>query len=426
MQSINCRFVVLLALATPAATAFCDDSGVRLVKILEWTRAEHEILTPRFSADGTRIALVTRVHWSDGEEAEGLPQRYFDDLDRRRKQNPRFADPVVELLDMNGQTVCSVRYGWNPRISADKDSLVYAEQDKPITGLRNLAETMAGNSIRLYDCKTKRSVEIAKPASGYFDSPIFGGQGDKIVYTVNEATNGAFGGPVAVEKVESNGRHPLQLIPKQTTPAVPCPPKNVTISGRARFLCEHVPHLTSSFARLVHDVAIVGDELIALLGTPQPSPGDTYVAEHYDINLVAVSLTTSAMRPVAQHLDASAAGTALQPLSDGNVMVFSKYWRKLSVQTGGWMTDLGPHNTDRHSHYSRDGNYYLLDGQCGQTRCLTLHLTATGKELSNLPHAGDAYDIVWGDDSRRFAVVFGTDGSNGAPHKETLFVYATP
>jgi Tol biopolymer transport system component len=158
---------------------------------LNWSRPGNEITSPQFSKDGNLIVLVTRVHVPDGGEAEGLPESYFKELEERQKREPRFADPVIELIDLKGETVCEVSYGWNPSISPDNKSLVYSRQKNPITGLRILAETQAGNDIQVFDCEKQQARLVAEPDSGYLDNPLFFPDGNSIVYTQNEAVNGA-------------------------------------------------------------------------------------------------------------------------------------------------------------------------------------------------------------------------------------------
>lgn len=416
----NTVFIVVMMSGTKAA---CVEEKANVVPVLEWTRAGNEILMPHFSPDGTRIALVTRVHWPDGHEAEDTPNRFFKNLKQRQIKNPRFADPVIELLDMKGKSLCTTQYGWNPRIASDNTTLVYADQVKPITGLRMLAQTMEGNKIRLYDCKKKQSIEIAQPKFGYLDTPLFSMQDGTIVYSINEAINGAFGGPVAIDKIETNKSQWVSLIPKQNVPAVPCPPKDAVLSGKARFLCDKVQNLQSSFPRLVYHFDMVGNDVLALLGTPQPSAGDMYLAEHYDVDLVSFSLSTGKSRTIVSKLGNSARGTSFQAISGTEVLIFSQYWRRLSLQDGKWLADSEPHNTNPKSYYSHDGKYYLVDEECDQNLCLTLKLALTGKVVAQISHTREIYEVTWSDDSKFFAVVNEVDGTKEEPHKELLTVY---
>jgi hypothetical protein len=180
---------------------FCFAQNPSVKRDLVWSQPESEISSPRFSPDGNFIVLETRVHWPDGDEAEMLPEAFFKQLKARQAKDPRFADPVIKLVDLNGQTVCEAHYGTHPSVSSDNKTIAFSRQNKPITGLRSLAETLDGNDIQMFDCESKRSRTLAKPGAGFLDDPIFAGDGQSVMYTVNEATNGAMSGPVAIARV---------------------------------------------------------------------------------------------------------------------------------------------------------------------------------------------------------------------------------
>src|SRR6267154_2972012 len=96
---------VMLGLIGASATTL-SQSHISLKKELVWSLPENEIASPQFSADGKFIVVVSRVHWPDGEEAEGLPETFFAKLEARKRREPRFADPVIRLLDLKGNLVC--------------------------------------------------------------------------------------------------------------------------------------------------------------------------------------------------------------------------------------------------------------------------------------------------------------------------------
>src|SRR5258705_457010 len=131
--------LILLALAASTPGIAHGQSSFHVKRDFNWSRPGNEITTPQFSMDGNLIVLVTRVHLPDGGEAEGLPESSFKALEERQKREPRFADPIIELIDLKGKTVCEASYGWNPSISPDNKSHVYSRQRNPITGLRMLA-----------------------------------------------------------------------------------------------------------------------------------------------------------------------------------------------------------------------------------------------------------------------------------------------
>lgn len=191
---------------------------------LVWPAPGQEILTPQFSPDGNFVTLVTRGYVPDGADAEGLPDSFFKTLETKEKSNPRFADPVSKVIDLHGNVTCEVRYGWNPSVSRDDRRLVFSEQVKPITGFRALASPMDGNGIRMYDCGTKTTVKIADPRTCYLDTPFFSPDGESIVYTDNEAVNGAFGGSVGIAQFDLRQNKEITLVGKKTWPLSPARP----------------------------------------------------------------------------------------------------------------------------------------------------------------------------------------------------------
>jgi WD40 repeat protein len=172
MRLLSCSCLLSLVLLIPFSN-ICAAQVTRVEKDMVWSLPENEISSPQFSADGSFVVLVTRVHWPDGEEAENLSDSFFKGLADQRAKDPRFADPVIRLIDSGGNTVCEARYGTNPVVSPDNKKIAFSRQKKPISGLRPLAETMAGNDIQIFDCEKKETVTLAQPDNGYLDDPIF-------------------------------------------------------------------------------------------------------------------------------------------------------------------------------------------------------------------------------------------------------------
>ena len=302
-----------------------------------------EILSPQFSPDGQFIVLVTRGYWPDGADAEGLPDSNFDKLQARAKADPRFADPVVQLIALNGKVVCEVKYGWNPSVSPDDRHIVFSEQVKPITGFRELASPLAGNGIRMFDCRTKEVTWIADPGEGYLDKPFFSADGSTVFYTLNEAVNGANGGSVGITGFNLQQKRTAAFVEKQTVPAVPCPPA---------LKCD--ANLTRSFQRIVFQIATAGTDVFALLGTPVPSPGDMYTARKYNMELVSVLPQRKAALRLGTRDAQSDDDVVFQPASGERALIYSKYWQLYSLTGGERLPDPGPENTNPKSVYSPD------------------------------------------------------------------------
>jgi hypothetical protein len=316
-RRISSNYVVLFALLTAISGLSSGQVSSRVSKELVWSLPESEITSPQFSDDGNFIVLVSRTHWPDGDEAEGLPEAFFKKLEARKRREPRFADPIVRLIDLKGDAVCEVRYGTNPRISPDNKSIVFSHQKKPITGLRPLADTLAGNDIQVFDCEKKEARTIAEPTTGYFDTPIFLPDGHSIAFTVNEAVNGAMGGPVGIERVDMNAAKRDSLFAKETTPSVPCPTDgSQKLTGFQSMMCSQTTKLSSSFQTLLLNVAMLDDQIFVLKGKPIPSAGDMYLASHYELSLATVFPKRDEVFPLAQGDMNQLWDTSVQPFRD--------------------------------------------------------------------------------------------------------------
>lgn len=393
---------------------------------LTWSLPGNEIRTPQFSVDGNFIVLVSRVHVADGGEAEGLPESYFSALEERQHQDPHFADPIIKLLDLHGQTVCEVLYGWNPSISPDNKSLVYSRQKKAITLLRELAETQAGNDIQLFDCESKQARLVAEPDTGYLDNPFFFPDGNSIVYTENEAVDGAFGGPVGISRFDLRQNHKRTLLGKKTFPAIPCPPAASGKETRGSSLCSQISNPTSSFPQLLLQVAPADNQLFVFLGIPVPAPGDSDLASTYNIKLLSLVPETNELLSMGMMDMANPDVPKFQPVSERRVMVFSQYWKLFSLNTGKWLTEVGPRNTRKRSVYSPDLQYYLTVEPLDEPDHFVLCQTTDGKKLATLAKTAnpDVLDAVWSRDSKRFAIVGVSNGSPGTTYREELIVYS--
>jgi hypothetical protein len=190
-------------------------------------------------------------------------------------------------------------------------------------------------------------------------------------------------------------------------------------------MCSQEGNLTSSFFQLVLQFAPAGNELVVLLGTPIPSPGDTYLAEHYDINLVSALPEKKKILPIGREEMANNLGNSFQVASDGRILVFSHYWRPFSVTEGKWLPDLGPRNIRRASIYSTDLKYYVTVEPGDPPNHFVLYQTASGKKLHIFPKMITALDAVWSRDSKRLAIV-GVPMNVGAGYREELAVYSLP
>jgi hypothetical protein len=410
-----------------SATAHCQ-TNISLKKELIWSLPGNEIASPQFSADGNFMVVVSRVHWPDGEEAESLPKSVFDKLEQRRKQEPRFADPIIRLIDRQGNSVCEIRYGTNPSVAPDNNTIVFSRQRNPITAMRTLAATQAGNDVQLFDCEKKQATTVAAPQSGYFDNPVFLPDGHSVAYTVNEAVNGAMGGSVAVERVDLNGPQSSSLLSKNVVPGVPCPSAgSVKMTPFQSMMCSQTTKLSSIFPTLVLNPAMADDQLLVLLAKPIPSAGDMYLASHYELSLAALFPKPDEIFSMGQFKMSDLWDGSFQTAGDGTVMIYLGYWKPFSLRTREWLTETAPRNTNRRSIYSPNGKYYIaVEPIREEPSRFTLYRTADGQRLFTSPTMTHVFDVAWSRDSMRLAVVGVPKGISGSAYREILTVYRLP
>src|SRR5580692_1747993 len=104
--------LVLLIAVLVSTHSANGQSQLLLKREFMWSAPGGEILTPKFSPDGNFIVLVTRAYWPDGGDAEGLPDSFFKKLADHAKADPRFDDPVIKVVALNGNVACEAQYGW--------------------------------------------------------------------------------------------------------------------------------------------------------------------------------------------------------------------------------------------------------------------------------------------------------------------------
>lgn len=191
-------------------------------------------------------------------------------------------------------------------------------------------------------------------------------------------------------------------------------------------MCSQVENPTGSFPRLLLQFAPVGNQLVALLGTPIPSPGDMYLAKDYDITLLSVLPERKKILSIGkEEMAGGDEEDSFQAASDNRVMIFSHYWRPFSLTTGKWLPDLGPRNTRRTSMYSPNLKYYATPEPTDAPDHFVLYQAASGKKLQSFPKMITALEAVWSRDSKRLAIV-GVPANVGTVYLEELGVFSLP
>jgi hypothetical protein len=418
--------LALLCLATAVYPGRVRCQAVFPVKRdLVWSQPGNEIDSVKFSSDGNFIVLVNRVNWPDGEDAESVPETFFKGLEEQKKEDPRFADPIVRLIDLSGKTFCAVSYGWNPDVSRDNKSLVYSRQKNPISGLRLLAETQAGNDIQLFDCEKKQGQTIAEPDSGYLDNPVFLDDGNSIIFTENEGVNGAYAGTVAFDRFDLKQNQKNVVLPKMSVPAVPCPRPGPGESAHDFIICSQASNRTASFYQLVLQQDSTSRSLVAVLAAPIPSLPDFWMASNYDVRLVSLVPKMKEILSFGKKGMGDLNSATFQLASDQNALIFSDHWRVFSLDQARFVPDIGPRNTRRRSVYSPDLKFYLSAEPAGDDPDhFVLYRAADGAKLVTFRKMARVNEAVWNHSSSRFALVGLRPRAPGSAYREELFVYS--
>ena len=167
-----------------------------------WTYSEkeYEIHSPQISRDNTQLVFTRRLH-APGGPIEGLySEEELQAARQRRKNDERFEDPEVILMDMAKKSFTRIDYGWEPVFSPNQDAIAYAYQAKPITDGFFVAAAFEGNTIRRYAVATGSSTTVAEPDKGYLAAPVFTPEGG-LLFVLAYAANGDWGGDVGLGMV---------------------------------------------------------------------------------------------------------------------------------------------------------------------------------------------------------------------------------
>jgi WD40 repeat protein len=335
--------------------------------VWSWHEADTEIYSPSFSKNGEELAIVRKRHIPDFHEAEEISEAERKKRSAPIEKNERYADPEVVVLKIGNKKATRIDWGWSPAFSPDGTQLVYAHQKKPVSRFRVLAETQAGNDIRVFRRDNKAISVLATPATGYLSDPIFAPDGNHVVYSLSDATNGAWGGNVGIGQVAIDGSGNAILYPA-----------------------------TKDFDlfHLIDPKKFVGNRLFAFRS--KPTSGGTFTAESYAYELLEIGPQT---RPIyswpadkGDHPMSFAAGL------EGDVLVYDGGWRKT---TDTRTSDDNASDTNRLGLLSPDGR--VLGRMVGSD--LEIRDFQTGNLLKTIKVRGESRGITWSPDSRRLALV---------------------
>ncbi len=182
-------FVYLMALNNS-----CFSQSPVLTKYFEWYKEHYSINSLAFSPLGKEIALVINRSVPDGHDAE-LAEEKSEDQKSAVDKDPRYADPNIIVVNLNTSSETKIDFGWTPSFSPDGNKIAYSHQTIPISGKRVLAESLAGNSIKLYDRSNKEFETLAIPLTDSYSTPVFTDSAT-IIYKKEAAVNGAYSGGI--------------------------------------------------------------------------------------------------------------------------------------------------------------------------------------------------------------------------------------
>ena len=331
-----------------------------------WQRPDTEIYHASFSADGTEVAFVQKYHWPDGHEAEMVSDEVLTSLRKRQQSDPRFADPRVCVVRVGEATPEFIAYGWSPRFSPDSRKIAYASQVRPLTGLRALASTLRGNSIEIYDRQSDLHSTVATPSSGYLLSPVFSSEGTKVLFSMCDATNGAYGGTVGVGIVNLR-------------------------TDTVRILYE--PRREYGLYHLIGPILFLGDAALAVRRVPT-GPG-TFLADTYQHELLLLDHGETRVYSWGTH-EIDAVEAEFRLAEDGKVEVHDKEWRRIDLPSTA-PREAVPWTASKVSP----------DGRC-QVDVAQGTITVADRDGATLACAstpGEVTELQWSPDSTRLLVV---------------------
>ncbi len=338
-----------------------------------------QIFVPKTS----KIAFVRKLHEPDFHEAESFSESELQKIHGQKDTNPRWSDPEVTLVDLDGQNRQTVDYGWSPEPSSTGDKIYYIHQKKPISGLRVLAKSQEGNELFVFDRISGEKKLVVAPTAGYIDNPISSPSGDQIAYTLCDATNGEWGGAVGVGVYD-------------------------TTSGAAKTLLEPAKHfnLFDLIGSVIWQTSLPASEnksdLVCVRQTPQTE--GTFLSDRYVWELL--NLTDGSPKTLYKRNASLDLGLDKRPEvaidSNGHLSVLDgKLTTIVDPATGKTVSEkVSTRDTKTGGMKSPDGLFELLPSEGS----LVIRDTKTGKKMST-KLAGKLQSIKWSPNSSCLAAV---------------------
>lgn len=203
-------FLVFLVAAIWVGLSFFRNDPIRLTVVWSYQKPGNQLFDPSLSRDGSHLAFVQSLYWPDApdERPESLEtiKRYREYL----KKDPRFADPQVLYVNP-GRQIRFVDWGWTPSFSPTADAIFYVKQDKPLSGLRFLAENLRGNGLSVYNIEAQLKEHELRIGEGFYWEPRV--YGSRVIFFLCDAVNGSFSSPIGVYETTTELNGVKSLLP---------------------------------------------------------------------------------------------------------------------------------------------------------------------------------------------------------------------
>jgi hypothetical protein len=198
--------ISLLCLGLQLTFASAAHAGCPRI-IYQWTDPETEIRQPTFSADGSMIAFTARGHIPDAGEAESFfNQKKLERYIARKMKIAGFDEPHITVLHLDTGKVETGPSGWEPCFSADAKAIFFAMQTHPISGHREVNETLEGNGIAAFDFRNGSTTTLAHPDTGFDTSPALGPDPSMLFFRHHGAGRGYQQTPLETLALNLNSR----------------------------------------------------------------------------------------------------------------------------------------------------------------------------------------------------------------------------
>jgi len=384
---------------------------------LIWKAEGKTIEGIKFSKNGSFVGFSSQVYWPDGHMAESFSKSYFDKLKKSQENDPRFADPIIYLVNMKGELKCSIKYGWKPEINSDGRIVYYTFQKNPISGKRRLAETLKGNEIHFFDCSKKQDIILSKPQSGYLDDAKLINNDQEVLFSINKPVNGAYGGSVGISSYSLKTQTERIKISQKDIKAIPCPKDTSILSKHQNMLCGN-PDIAKKFPVLLGNVSKVDDAFYSLIHEPIPKVGDFYQASNYNNSLVNISSAKVEIKNLGEK--SNVRSIFFQGTDKSALFLFDTKWKQYEKTNNKWLLKKELKYAKPSSKFSRDLKYYIFNEEdsVSQNATLSVYNTETGEKVYSAPKALAFYDFEWSEDSKKIA--YSALVSTGADYREEL------